>query len=79
MIIFISLIKKVIVLLDGYDTPMWEAYIHGYWKELMNFMRSFFISTFKVNQGLERGTIAGITRLSREFDLNNLVSAFILG
>lgn len=26
--------KKVIVLLDEYDTPMQEAYVGGYWKEL---------------------------------------------
>lgn len=26
--------KKVIILLDEYDTPMQEAYIHGFWDEL---------------------------------------------
>ena len=25
---------KVIILLDEYDTPMQEAYIHGFWDEL---------------------------------------------
>lgn len=39
--------KKVIILLDEYDTSMQEAYVHGYWDELVYFMRSLFNSTFK--------------------------------
>lgn len=31
--------KKVIILLDEYDTPMQEAYVNGYWKEMLVFMR----------------------------------------
>ena len=27
--------NKVIILLDEYDTPMQEAYVHGYWEELV--------------------------------------------
>ena len=41
--------KKVIILLDEYDTPMQEAYVHGYWDEFTSFIRSFFNSTFKTN------------------------------
>ena len=26
--------KKAIILLDEYDTPMQEAYVHGYWREM---------------------------------------------
>ena len=67
--------KKVIILLDEYDTPMQEAYIHGYWEELIYFMRSLFNSTFKTNPYLEKGMMTGITRVSKESifsDLNNL-------
>ena len=32
--------KKVIILLDEYDTPMQEAYVSGYWEELVAFTRS---------------------------------------
>ena len=66
--------KKVIILLDEYDTPMQEAYIHGYWDELVSFTRSFFNSTFKTNPFLARGIMTGITRVSKESifsDLNN--------
>lgn len=66
--------KRVIILLDEYDTPMQEAYVHGYWDELVHFMRSFFNATFKTNPYLERAIMTGITRVSRESifsDLNN--------
>lgn len=46
--------KKVIVLLDEYDTPMQESYINGYWEELVAVTRSMFNSTFKTNPYLER-------------------------
>ncbi len=67
--------KKVIILLDEYDTPMQEAYVDGYWKELVAFTRSMFNSTFKTNPWLERAIMTGITRVSKESifsDLNNL-------
>ena len=67
--------KKVIILLDEYDTPMQEAYVNNYWKELAVFIRSFLNATFKTNPWLERGIMTGITRVSKESifsDLNNL-------
>ena len=67
--------KKVIILLDEYDTPLQEAYVHGYWEELTAFIRSLFNSTFKTNPYMERGLLTGITRVSKESifsDLNNL-------
>lgn len=67
--------KKIIILLDEYDTPLQEAYVHGYWEELTAFIRSLFNSTFKTNPYMERGLLTGITRVSKESifsDLNNL-------
>lgn len=67
--------KKVIILLDEYDTPMEEAYVNGFWEELVSFTRNMFNSTFKTNPYLERAIMTGITRVSRESifsDLNNL-------
>ncbi len=67
--------KKVLVFLDEYDTPMQEAYVNGYWSELVSFIRSMFNSTFKTNPYLERAVMTGITRVSKESifsDLNNL-------
>ncbi|MGM9559036.1 AAA family ATPase [Anaerovibrio slackiae] len=68
--------KKVIILLDEYDTPMHEAFAGGYWAELSGFMRQFFNATFKTNENLERALMTGITRVAKESifsDLNHLV------
>ena len=67
--------QKVIILLDEYDTPMQEAYVNGFWDDLVAFTRSMFNSTFKTNPYLARGIMTGITRVSKESifsDLNNL-------
>ena len=67
--------KKVIILLDEYDTPMQEAYVNGFWDELAAFIRSLFHASFKTNPYLERAVMTGITRTSKESilsDLNNL-------
>ena len=67
--------KKVIILLDEYDTPMQEAYVQGYWDEFTSFVRSLFNASFKTNPYLERAIMTGITRVSKESifsDLNNL-------
>ena len=67
--------KKVIILLDEYDTPPQEAWVYGYWKEMVEFIRGLFNSTFKTNPYLERAVMTGVTRVGRESifsDLNNL-------
>ena len=67
--------KKVIILLDEYDTPLQEAWVYGYWKEMVEFIRGLFNSTFKTNPYLERAVMMGITRVIKESifsDLNHL-------
>ncbi len=67
--------RKVIILLDEYDTPLQEAYVKGYWEELTEFTRKLFNAAFKTNPFLERAIMTGITRVSKESifsDLNNI-------
>ena len=67
--------SRVIILLDEYDTPLQEAWVKGYWKELTEFIRKLFNATFKTNPFLERAIMTGITRVSKESifsDLNNI-------
>ena len=67
--------KKVLILLDEYDTPLQEAYTHGYWHEMVEFIKNMFNSAFKTNPWLDRAIMTGITRVSKESifsDLNNL-------
>ena len=68
--------KKVLIFLDEYDTPLQEAYVNGFWAELVAYIRALFNNTFKTNPSLYRGIMTGITRVSKESifsDLNNLV------
>lgn len=67
--------KKVLIFLDEYDTPLQEAYVHGYWNELTAFIRGLFNASFKTNDSLERALLTGITRIGKESifsDINNL-------
>ena len=67
--------KRVIILLDEYDTPLQEAWIYGYWQEMVEFIRGLFNCTFKTNPYLERAIMTGSTRVSKESifsDLNHL-------
>ncbi len=72
--------KKVILLLDEYNTPMIEAYFSGYWDKMVKFMRTFFNNTLKSNPYIEKAILTGITRVSKESmlsDMNNLYAASI--
>lgn len=67
--------KKILIFLDEYDTPLQEAYVHGFWDEMVGFIRGMFNNTFKTNPYLQRAIMTGITRVSKESifsDLNNL-------
>ena len=67
--------RDVILLLDEYDTPMQEAYVNGYWNEMIDFLRPLFNNTFKTNPALGRAVMTGVTRITRESlfsDMNNL-------
>lgn len=64
--------KKVIILLDEYDTLIQEAYVKGYKRELVDLTRSLFNATFKTNPFLERAVMTGITRVSKESDFSDL-------
>ena len=58
--------KRVFIFLDEYDTPLQEAYVYGYWEELIAFIRSLFNATFKTNPYLERAIMTGITKIGKE-------------
>ena len=67
--------EKVIVLIDEYDVPIQESYIHGYYEEMISFMRGLLESGLKDNAYLHKGVITGCLRIARESiftGLNNL-------
>jgi hypothetical protein len=67
--------KRVIVLLDEYDVPMLAGQEHGYYEEIVLFMRIMLGNALKDNLDLEKGMITGVLRIAKEsifLDLNNL-------
>ena len=73
--------KKVIVLIDEYDTPLVSAYRYGYYREAKNFFSGLYGSVLKDNTVLQMGVITGIIRVVKAgifSDLNNLKERSIL-
>ena len=58
--------QQAIVLIDEYDTPIQEAYLHGYYDELISFMRNLLSSALKDNMFLKKAVLTGILRVSKE-------------
>ena len=66
---------KPILLIDEYDTPIQQAYVHGYFDQVIAFFRNFLSVTLKDSTNLEKGILTGILRISKESlfsDLNNV-------
>ena len=73
--------KKVIILIDEYDVPLENAYICGFYEEMIAFIRSLFESALKTNSSLEFAVVTGCLRISKESvftGLNNLKIISIL-
>ncbi len=67
--------KNAIILIDEYDVPLENAYLRGFYEEMIGFIRSLFESALKTNPYLEKGVITGCLRISKESiftGLNNL-------
>ena len=67
--------QPVVILIDEYDAPVVQAYLHGYYAEMIEFLRSFLGEGLKDNPHLEQGVLTGIMRVAKESifsGLNNL-------
>ncbi|MDO4490499.1 MAG: AAA family ATPase [Lachnospiraceae bacterium] len=56
---------KPVILLDEYDTPLTEAYISGYWDEMIQFYRKFINATFKSNNHFQKAVITGVAKIAK--------------
>ena len=73
--------KKVIVLVDEYDSPLVSAYINGYYENAKDFFKTFYSLVLKDNNYLQMGVLTGIIRVIKAgifSDLNNLRTYTIL-
>ncbi|MBQ9395688.1 MAG: AAA family ATPase [Proteobacteria bacterium] len=64
--------RNVIILIDEYDVPLQSAYLHGYYDDMLSFLRTFMSSALKTNLYLERGVLTGCLRVSKESSLSGL-------
>ena len=67
--------KKVVVLVDEYDTPIIQSYQAGYYKKAISFFKRFYGEALKDNEYLQFGIMTGILRIAKEgifSGLNNL-------
>ena len=58
--------KPVILLVDEYDVPLQSAYVKGYYDKAIEFLKSFYNTTFKDNQYLEKTVLTGVSRIEKE-------------
>ena len=73
--------KKIVVLVDEYDSPLVSAYINGYYEKAKNFFKTFYSLVLKDNNYLQMGVLTGIIRVIKAgifSDLNNLRTYTIL-
>ena len=73
--------RKVISIIDEYDTPIQQGHLNGYYNQVTGFMRNLFSAALKDNENLEFGILTGILRVAKESlfsGLNNLVVNTIL-
>ncbi|WP_339069460.1 ATP-binding protein [Fusobacterium animalis] len=73
--------KKVMVLIDEYDSPLVSAYINGYYNKAKDFFKTFYSTVLKDNSYLQMGILTGIIRVIKAgifSDLNNLSTYTIL-
>ena len=73
--------KKVVVLIDEYDSPLVSAYINGYYEKAKDFFKTFYSTVLKDNSYLQMGVLTGIIRVIKAgifSDLNNLRTYTIL-
>ena len=69
--------KKVLIFLDDYETPMYEAYVNGYAEDMDYFIQSFCTSAFKANQDMERALLTGVTRIPKDRGFGGFNNAFV--
>jgi len=59
--------ERAVILIDEYDAPVHAGFNHGYYDEVINFMRNFLCGGLKdTDQYLEKSVITGIMRVARE-------------
>lgn len=73
--------RRVMIMVDEYDTPIQQGYVSGYYQETVGFMRNLFSAAFKDNRFLAYGFLTGILRVAKGSifsGMNNLIIHSVL-
>lgn len=58
--------QKVVLLIDEYDVPLDKAFNHGYYREMVDLIRSMFGAALKTNDSIFMAVLTGCLRISKE-------------
>ena len=64
--------QNTIILIDEYDTPITNSYVHGFYKETVQFMSSLLSQALKSNSHLHKGFLTGVVRTAKDGILSGL-------
>lgn len=73
--------KAPIIIIDEYDTPIQQGFLHGYYEQAVEFIRNFFSAALKDNPHMSFAVLTGILRVAKESifsGLNNLSTYSVL-
>ena len=71
--------EKVVILIDEYDVPLQHAYLHGYYEEMVEFIRNVFSAVLKTNTSLQLGVLTGCLRIVKESIFTGLNNFSVYG
>lgn len=69
--------RPAVLLIDEYDVPLARAHSEGYYREMLNLLRSMLSAVMKTNPNLEFAVLTGCLRIAKESiftGMNNFVS-----
>ncbi len=75
LLLFKKYNKKVVILIDEYDTPLENAFQNGFYEEAIDFYKRFYSATLKANDNVLFSFTTGVLQISKESifsELNNL-------
>lgn len=68
--------QRTVILIDEYDAPIMAAYTNGFYRETVDFIKTWLTGALKSSESLALACLTGVQRISKESifsDLNNLM------
>ena len=69
--------QPCVILLDEYDVPLQDAFLNGFYDEMLPFVRALMMDTFKDNPHLRWGVITGCLKIAKESIFTGLNNPYV--